>query len=354
MDEIKNENQVSSEEIVSVAAEDISVGAASESFGYKKKYVLTEDQKKKEGVSVASIIGKFMLYLFLVIFAIWTLFPLLIALMESSLTKSNYNNTSIKLAKLFPISRTKYDLFANYRNVFFDNSSKKAYLTEFDNFTQFPRVPFAFVFTVILVLPTTILGLFTSAMSAFAFSKLTFKGKNWMFGLLLSTMMLPGALSLAPSFSLYRIILKEGTLWMAFPLFVPGMFGAATAVFFLKQYFTGIPSDLIEAGKLDGMGYYKMFFKIVVPLSSAALIAQGILGFVGGYNDYFGPKLYLQGAATSFETVQLVLVEIKGKAGDDIPKVFAACMVALLPTLILYFYAQRFFVEGIATSGMKI
>lgn len=355
MDEIKNENQISPEENVengSVVAEEVALDSSV--GGYRKKIVLTDEQKKKEGVSISSIIGKFLLYIFLIVFAVWTLFPLFIALIESTLTSANYNNSTIKLAKLFPISKTKYDLLTNYRNVFFDSSSTKDYLKEFGNKTQFPRVPFAFVFTVILVLPTTLMGLFTSAMSAFAFSKLTFKGKNWMFGLLLSTMMLPGALSLAPSYSIYREVLKYGTLWMAFPLFIPGMFGAATAVFFLKQYFSGIPTDLIEAGKLDGMGYYKMFFKIVVPLSGAALIAQGILGFVGGYNDYFGPKLYLQGAGTSFETVQLVLVSIKGTAGKDIPKVFAACMVALLPTLILYFYAQKFFVEGIATSGMKI
>lgn len=349
MDEIKNENQISPEENVesyfSATADEV-VSDTSSVGGYRKKIVLTDEQKKKEGVSVSAIVGKALLYVFLVIFAIWTLFPLFIAVIQSVLNSSSYNATSIKFSRVFPLNKTKYDLLENYRNVFFGNLSKGEFFGK-----SLPRIPFAFVFTVILVLPTTIMGLFTSAMSAFAFSKLNFKGKNWMFGLLLSTMMLPGALSLAPSYSIYKEILKAGSLWMAFPLFIPGMFGAATAVFFLKQYFSGIPTDLIEAGKLDGMGYYKMFFKIVVPLSGAALIAQGILGFVGGYNDYFGPKLYL---GESFQTVQLALVFINSGAGTDRMLVFASCMVALIPTLALYFFAQRFFVEGIATSGMKI
>jgi len=339
MEELNNETVVSSENVENPT-------------GYRKKIELTDEQKKKEGVSVSSIVGKVLMYVFLFIFVVWTLFPLFVGFIASLISKTDFK---AGIANLFPRRRTKYDLIDNYREIFFGASSKTAFLTEFGNKTEFSNVPFSFVFTCILVLPPTLLGLLTSAMSAFAFSKLQFKGKNWMFGLLLSTMMLPGALSLAPSFSIFRQILKFGTLWMAFPLFVPGMFGAATCVFFLRQYFTGIPTDLIEAGKLDGMGYYKMFFKIVVPLSSAALIAQGILGFVGGYNDYFGPRLYLEGSC-NFKTVQLILVTIRTKSDSDqnVPKVFAACMVALIPTLLLYFYAQRFFVEGIATSGMKI
>lgn len=340
MEELNNETVVSSEKVNPTV--------------YRKKIELTEEEKKKEGVSVSSIVGKVLMYVFLFIFVVWTLFPLFLGVIASLISRTDFLSGEAG-AKLFPIRRTKYDLIDNYREIFFGVSSKTAFLTEFGNNTQFSKVPFSFVFTCILVLPPTLLGLLTSAMSAFAFSKLQFKGKNWMFGLLLSTMMLPGALSLAPSFSIFRQVLKFGTLWMAFPLFVPGMFGAATCVFFLKQYFTGIPTDLIEAGKLDGMGYYKMFFKIVVPLSGAALIAQGILGFVGGYNDYFGPRLYLEGSC-KFKTVQLILVEVRASADSDhnVPKVFAACMVALVPTLLLYFYAQRFFVEGIATSGMKI
>ena len=321
--------------------------------GYKKRIEISEDKKRTEGVSVWTIIGKALMYIFLAIFALWTLFPLFIGLFGSFITKHDAN-LAFTGRNIFPITKTKISMFQSYREVFFGVSSKTDPIELFHE-KKFPLIPFSFVFTILLVIPPTILGLFTSAMSAFAFSKLNFKGKNWMFGLLLSTMMIPGALSLAPAFSIYREVLPIDTLWTAFPLFIPGMLGAATCVFFLKQYFSGIPTDLIEAGKLDGMGYYSMFFKIIVPLSSSALIAQGILGFVGGYNDYFGPLLYLKNSG-GFKTVQLALTSVQTRYGgqQDYNVIFAACFVALLPTLVLYFFAQRFFVEGIATSGMKI
>lgn len=330
--------------------------------GYVKKYQLTEQEKKKVGISPISIVGKVLLYTFLIIFLVWTLFPLFIAVISSVIAQKDYQSGN----RLFPVNKAKFDLISNYLFIFkgkeylngkivIAGATRTSNQIKFLGTTKYyMRLPSAFLFTTVLVLPPTIMGLFTSAMSAFAFSKLNFKGKNWMFGLLLSTMMIPGALSLTPAYTIYNQILPSGTILMAFPLFIPGMFGAAAAVFFLKQYFTGIPTDLIEAGKLDGMGYYSMFFKIIIPLSGSALIAQGILGFVGGYNDYFGPMLYLTNANT-FETIQLALQRISGQFSDiKNPYVFASCMVALMPTLALYFFAQRFFVEGIATSGMKI
>ena len=173
-----------------------------------------------------------------------------------------------------------------------------------------------------------------------------------MFTLLLGTMMIPGTISLTPSYAIYRKLFGLG-LWEAFPLFVPGMFGSAGCVFFLRQYFTGRPTDLMEAAKLDGMGYYAMFFKIIIPLSGAALIAQGIMGFVGGYNDYFGPLLYLANNP-DLKTIQLILQAAKSLLSDNPTVMLAAAMIALIPTLIIYIVAQRFFVEGIATSGMKL
>lgn len=314
---------------------------------YVKKIELSEEEKKKKGISISSIVGRVSIYVILVLFALWTMFPIIIGFLLSFTPNSHFvDGVSI----LFP---RKLD-FSNYIMLFktspMENPTAHPYKIFGD--TNLPQIPVAFVWTCVLVLPPTIIGLFTSAMSAFAFAKLNFKGKNLMFGSLLGSMMIPGVIGLAASFAIYREILGDG-IWQAFPLFVPGMLGSAGCVFFLRQYFSGIPTDLMEAAKLDGMGYYAMFFKIIVPLSTAALIAQGILGFVGGYNDYFGPLLYLAGEA-DFRTVQLVLRNALGLADDNPTILLSAAMIALLPTLIIYMVAQRFFVEGIATSGMKL
>jgi len=312
--------------------------------GYVKKYILTSEQKKKQGISISSIIGKLLIYTFLVIFALWTLFPILLGFFLSVTPQSLYGTGEI-------IFIPKKIDFENYSTLLFPKGG-----IEMEKFytNGIPKIIHAFFFTCLLILPPTIIGLFTSAMSAFAFAKLTFKGKNFMFGSLIFSMMIPGAISLVPTFAIYRTLIDDyKILWEAFPLFVPGMFGAAGAVFFLRQFFTGIPSDLMEAAKLDGMGYYAMFFKIIIPLSGAALIAQGIMGFVGGYNDYFGPLLYLANNP-DLKTIQLILQAAKSLLADNPTVMLAAAMIALIPTLIIYIVAQRFFVEGIATSGMKL
>ena len=206
-----------------------------------------------------------------------------------------------------------------------------------------------FMNTLMIVLPPTILGLFCSAMSAYAFAKLRFKGKNVLFSALLMTMMIPGTIMLTPSYLIYNLL---GWVDTPLPLMIPGMFGAATCVFFMRQFYAGIPTSLIEAAKLDGMGYFKIFWKIMVPLSVPALLAQGILGFIGGYNDYFGPYLYLQ--SPQWYTLQIALNSFQGTYSRNIPAMMAGALIALIPTLVIYIVAQKYFIEGIATSGMKL
>ena len=206
-----------------------------------------------------------------------------------------------------------------------------------------------FINTLIIVIPPTILGLFCSAISAYAFAKLRFKGKNLLFGFLLLTMMIPGTIMLTPSYMIYDMIGWTNT---PLPLMIPGMFGAATCVFFMRQFYSGIPTELIEAAKLDGMGYFKIFWKIMVPLSVPALFAQGLLGFIGGYNDYFGPYLYLQDP--EWYTLQIALKSFQGSYSSNVPTIMAGSIVALIPTLVIYAVAQNYFIEGIATSGMKL
>ena len=202
--------------------------------------------------------------------------------------------------------------------------------------------------TFIIVIPNTVVGMISSSVSAYAFAKLKFKGKNLMFALLLFTMMLPGIVMLIPSYILFDALYLTDTY---FPLMAPAMFGSAACVFFLRQFFSGIPDEVIDAAKLDGLSYPGIYWKIMLPLSLPAVFAQAILGFVAGYNDYLAPLIYL----TSPEkyTLQIALQFFSGSTLKDLPTVMAGAVLALLPTTLIYVFAQKYFVEGIAITGLK-
>ena len=211
-----------------------------------------------------------------------------------------------------------------------------------------PTLVRSFINTVLYIIPPTVIGLFTSSMAAYAFAKLKFRAKNVMYSILLATMMIPGTITIAPQFSIYDAIQWVDT---PLPLMIPGMFGAAACVFFMRQFFSGIPDSLVEAAKLDGESYLGIFFRIMVPLSVPALLAQGLLGFIGGYNDYFNPLIYLQ--SSELQTLQVALRTFSTVYALKPSIVMAGTVVALVPMLIIYFFAQDYFIEGIAASGLK-
>lgn len=293
-------------------------------------YKLNAPQRAK----TKRIVGKVLIYLALVIFAIWILAPFSIVIMTSFKTWQEATDPEFSF---FPKEFT----FQGYKEVF-------TYTASAGDFPM-PVMLRGFINTLIIIIPPTILGLFCSAISAYAFAKLRFKGKNLLFGFLLLTMMIPGTIMLTPSYMIYDMI---GWTDTPLPLMIPGMFGAATCVFFMRQFYSGIPTELIEAAKLDGMGYFKIFWKIMVPLSVPALFAQGLLGFIGGYNDYFGPYLYLRDP--EWYTLQIALKSFQGSYSSNVPTIMAGSIVALIPTLVIYAVAQNYFIEGIATSGMKL
>ena len=293
-------------------------------------YKLNAPQRAK----TKRVVGKVLIYLALVIFAIWILAPFSIVIMTSFKTWQEATDPEFSF---FPKEFT----FQGYKEVF-------TYTASAGDFPM-PVMLRGFINTLIIIIPPTILGLFCSAISAYAFAKLRFKGKNLLFGFLLLTMMIPGTIMLTPSYMIYDMI---GWTDTPLPLMIPGMFGAATCVFFMRQFYSGIPTELIEAAKLDGMGYFKIFWKIMVPLSVPALFAQGLLGFIGGYNDYFGPYLYLRDP--EWYTLQIALKSFQGSYSSNVPTIMAGSIVALIPTLVIYAVAQNYFIEGIATSGMKL
>ena len=192
-------------------------------------------------------------------------------------------------------------------------------------------------------------GLFVSTMSAYGFEKMRWRGRNMMFQFLLLTMMLPGCVTMTATRLMYDTIGWTGT---ALPLMIPGMFGGIGVVFFLRQYMKGVPNELIDAAKIDGAGDFGTFVVIIIPLSMPAIFTQLVLCFLGTYNDYMGPLLYI--IDEDMYTLQLALRNMIGMYRFDVPRQMAASFVAMMPMLIIYLFAQNYILNGISMrSGLK-
>lgn len=198
----------------------------------------------------------------------------------------------------------------------------------------------------------TLIGLFVSAMAAYAFAKLEFKGKKFLYKFLLATMMVPGVISMASSFVIFDSIgWTSSQLAISLPLLIPGCFGSVGMTLFLKEYFMGIPDGLLEAAKIDGCGRWRTFWSIVIPLGRPALIAQFILAFISSYNNYMSALIYLTNPKQF--TVQLAL-SFFNSHGADRALVAAAGVFGLAPMLLLYVIFQKQIINGISlSSGLK-
>ncbi len=194
----------------------------------------------------------------------------------------------------------------------------------------------------------TLVGLLTSAAAAYAFSKLEFKGKNWMYSALIMTMMMPGCVTMATSYMMYDWY-EWTNSWK--PLVIPGLFGGAATVMFLREFFMGVPNGLLEAAEIDGAGTWKRFFLIMLPLAKPALTAQFILGFISAFNNYMGPLIYLNDP--SGYTIQIALDFLNSAVADN-SLIASACVFALIPMLLLYILFQKTILSGISiSSGLK-
>ncbi len=205
--------------------------------------------------------------------------------------------------------------------------------------------------TLLYHMPTTLIGLFVSALASYGFAKMEWKGRNAIFQFLIFTMMIPGSVTLTASFLMYDMIEWTNT---ALPFMIPGMFGGIGMVFFLRQYMKGIPDDLIGAAKIDGMSEIKIFLTLILPLSVPALLTQGVLSFIGHYNEYMGPLLYLQSADNEQLTLQLVIRRLTVQWARYPNQQMGLCLIAMMPMLIVYLCLQNYILKGISmSSGLK-
>ncbi len=204
--------------------------------------------------------------------------------------------------------------------------------------------------TIKVEIPVLLIGGFTSSLAAFAFAKMNFRGKNALFLALLATIMIPFAVVMIPQYVLFT---KLGWTNSLLPLIIPGCFGNVSMIFFLRQNLYSIPSDLMDAAKLDGCNYFTTYRKVFLPLMKGALGTQLMLWFMGIWNDYLAPTIFLRSETTW--TLQVVIRSFNSYYAiqSDYALIMAASVIAMIPTLLLFFIFQRVIIESIAISGIK-
>jgi ABC-type glycerol-3-phosphate transport system permease component len=228
----------------------------------------------------------------------------------------------------------------------------------FSNFAEawtiLPFTTFTFNSIFRYSLPVTVITVISSTFVAYGFSRIKWPGRDKIFWLALATMMLPWAVKMVPLFLTYKWL---GWLDTYRPWWVPALFGTPYYIFLLRQFFMGLPEDLAEAARIDGASEITILLRIIVPLSKPALAVVALFTFMTTWNDYLGPKIFLQSEANYPLALGIELLQNRsdsiGNAPLAIPYLMAASSVVTLPIIIIFFFAQRTFIEGISLTGSK-
>ncbi|HLW16380.1 MAG TPA: carbohydrate ABC transporter permease [Actinomycetota bacterium] len=203
--------------------------------------------------------------------------------------------------------------------------------------------------SVFLAVVITVCNLFLSGLGGYAFARLKFPGRELLFLLVLGTLMVPDQLRLIPVF----VMLTNWHLVGNFNGYILINLVTATNLFFMRQYFLTIPKDFEEAAKLDGAGYFKTFWRVMLPLALPAISALVILQFQGTWNDFFWPLILFGQGNPSHYTIQLGLAELNFQYGVLWPEICAGSIIAILPILAIFVAFQRYFISGVVSAGVK-
>jgi multiple sugar transport system permease protein len=192
-------------------------------------------------------------------------------------------------------------------------------------------------------------NLFLSALGGYAFARLRFPGRELLFLLVLGTLMVPDQLRLLPIF----VMMVHWGLYGSFSSYILINLVSAVNLFFMRQYFLTIPKDFEEAAKLDGAGYFKTFWRVMLPLALPATAALAILQFQGTWNDFFWPLILFGQGNQNHYTIQLGLAQLHQQYTSLWPQIAAGSIIAILPVLIIFLAFQRYFVSGTVSAGVK-
>ena len=202
--------------------------------------------------------------------------------------------------------------------------------------------------TLYLCVANVIGAVLSSAVVAYGFARIRFRGRETLFMLMIGTMALPGQVTMIPVFALFKYLGWYGTF---LPLIVPAFCGSAFFIFLLRQFFRTIPEELAEAARIDGAGEWRIFWQLMLPLAKPALATCALFQFLGTWNDFFGPLLYINDP--SRYTLAYGLQQFMSSYGGEWAQLMAGACIFTIPVIILFFLAQRTFIQGIATTGGK-
>jgi len=279
--------------------------------------------RSKRGVITGKAVGKAVLVLFLILFAFMALIPF--AWMISS---------SLKLDK---------DVF-RYPMEWIPAEP------HWENYVEiWQKVPLHIYFknTALVSLAVTFMQILTSTFAAYAFAKMRFRGRDALFLAYIATIAVPWQVYMLPQFIMMRTAGLYDTLWSLIVLQSFSAFG----VFLMRQFYLGIPNELSEAARIDGLSEYGIWRRIILPLSKPAIATLLIFTFVNTWNDYMGPLIYL--TTDSVKTVQIGLKRFIQQYSSDYHLIMAASLCSIVPVTIVFLLLQRYFIQGIATTGLK-
>lgn len=246
--------------------------------------------------------------------------------------RSSFMNM-LEIYSLPPLWWAKNPTLSNFQTVFF------ADVPFFDYFLN----------TIVIVIPVIFGTVVSSSVAAYGFARFNFPFKKGWFAICISSMLIPGAVTLIPGFLIWKELGAVNTYW---PLILPCFFGGgAFNIFLFRQFFMTIPRSLDEAATLDGAGPVRIYWQILLPLLKPVCITVMLFTFMGTWNDFFGPMLYLYDMEKY--TVALGLQLFSSSYGADYGAVMAGALVMTVPTIIIFFVGQKYFVQGIVTTGMK-
>ena len=206
------------------------------------------------------------------------------------------------------------------------------------------------VYTLVIEVSVILVGTLVSTLAAFSFAKIKFKRKRLLLLIMMSSMMIPYAAVMLPQYRAFQEVSMTDTLW---PLILPGLFGNISLMFFLITYMkSGITDSVIESAKIDGCSYFAMWKNIALPLAKPAIAAQAIFWFVGIWNDFFGPSIYLTNPKV--QTLQVYITSLNASNdGTNFPAIMTGAFLASLTMIIIFFCFQDLFINSIAMTGSK-
>jgi ABC-type glycerol-3-phosphate transport system permease component len=220
---------------------------------------------------------------------------------------------------------------------------------QLENYAEVGRVIPYFVLNSLKLAVLSVGGvLIVSSLAGFAFARLEFWGRDFAFSVLLSTLMVPSIVTLIPLYIIYKNI---GWIDTHYPLWVPRALHSVFAVFLLRQFFKQIPRDLDEAARIDGASTFRIFWQIMLPQVKPALGAVSIFTFLDSWNDLFGPLIFLN--SIDLQTLPVALKLFQGEFFSQTNVLMAGATISIIPVLIIFLAAQRYFIQGIAMTGIK-